>query len=332
MLSELGEFDLIERFLSAFSNPSRDLVIPPGDDCAAFRVSPETLMLVTTDLLIEHVHFDLSTIHPRQLGWKAMAVNISDIAAMGGTPAFGFLSIALPKRTSTAWIDALAEGMSACCTRYHVTLAGGDTTGSLHDIVINIGLIGFTSPQRCIRRNGALPGDCIQVSGPFGGSAAGLKLLALGTPLNPLEQSLITAHLEPIPRVACGQALSQLTGVHAMIDVSDGLIQDLGHICHASGVGAIVSAHSVPVYPGIPDRIGRERIDPLNLALSGGEDYELVWTVSPECADAALASAVTAGALHAVTIGVIGEGQSVVVMLDGKPLQLARAGYDHFKP
>ncbi|HPQ40466.1 MAG TPA: thiamine-phosphate kinase [bacterium] len=326
-----GEFELIERILGRFHNGADSLVVPPGDDCAGIRTDASSLLLITTDLLVENVHFTLATITPQELGWKSMAVNISDIAAMGGRPEYGFLSIAIPGYFTTGMIDDFSLGMAECCQASHMTLAGGDTTASPSGLFVNICVIGRVNPQQCLTRGGALAGDCIQVSGHLGSSAAGLEELLSGKGREAINRELIRAHLCPQPRVETGLALSRIPGVHSMIDISDGLVQDLGHICRKSGVGAVVNADSIPIHPEVVRITGDDRDRYLNMALSGGEDYELCWTVSEENELLALRIASEAGAPAPATIGRIIPGSGVRVMDRGQVRHLTRTGFDHFK-
>lgn len=330
MAFNLGEFELIDRFLSRIDSAPPDLVIPPGDDCAGIRIRDETLLLVTTDLLVEDVHFTFDSIRPRELGWKTMAVNISDIAAMGGRPSYGFLSIAIPGHLDLGTLDDFMEGLHGCCKTFEMVLAGGDTTSSHSKLFINLCVLGTVSADRCLTRTGAVPGDIIQVSGPLGGSAAGLRMLLDGTPRKELDTVLANAHFQPQPRVEAAAALSTVPGVHAMIDISDGLVQDLGHICRNSGTGAIVDAGKIPLFNEALHAFCGDRNRVLALALSGGEDYELCWTVAPDHADLAIATAASAGAPNPVTIGHVVPGSNVKVLENGIDVTPLSRGFDHF--
>lgn len=283
----MTEFDLIRLLASRF--PSSGPALGIGDDCAVIPGDED--LLVTTDLLAEGVHFLAGRITPYDLGWKSAAVNISDIAAMGGIPRHAFLSIALPKgqTDSTSVISdltgnpaAFADGFAACCHKFGVTLLGGDTSASKDGIFINVTLIGTCPHGSAVLRSGARPGDLICVTGTLGDSAAGLKLLTrMADQVGHDEALLLQRHCHSEPRVAEGQALRQCPGVHSMMDVSDGVAADLPHILEASGVGATVDVGKLPLSPELRRLCASRGWDPVNLALCGGEDYELLFTVAP---------------------------------------------------
>ena len=330
----MTEFDLIRTLSSRF--PATDGIVGIGDDCAVIPGDEEDL-LVTTDLLAEGVHFLFDRISPYDLGWKSAAVNISDIAAMGGTPRHAFLSIALPpsvipgsdRESPSSWLDSFSDGFADSCHRFGVTLLGGDTSASKGGIFINVTLIGSCPRGTALLRSGARPGDLICVTGTLGDSAAGLRLLqecdGPGDSSAPLrsgrndrempdrvghdewsgheetvgtaapgghdempeqvghdEAYLLQRHFRPEPRVAEGQALRQCPGVHAMMDVSDGVAADLPHILEASGgLGATVDVATLPLSPQLRRLCASRGWDPVDLALCGGEDYELLFTLAP---------------------------------------------------
>jgi len=325
-ISNFGEFELIDRILSNFKNPPSDLITPAGDDCAVIQISDESVLLVTTDLLIENIHFRKNTTSAFNLGRKCIAVNLSDIAAMGGEPTFCFLSIACPSSTSVEFLDNLISGISDICKQFGVFLAGGDTTGSPEHLMINICLMGKSKKNQYLKRSGALPGDIIQVSGPLGGSAAGLRILENN---ETIVENLVNAHLNPNPRIAVGQVLSQLSSVHSMIDISDGLLQDIGHICSVSNTGANIMLNKVPVFKDAVQHYGNMRNAQIE-ALTGGEDYELCWTVAPNEAAQTLAIVRDTGAEYAESIGEINSGNKVRIEENGSELNLAFRGWDHF--
>ncbi|MBN1879141.1 thiamine-phosphate kinase [bacterium] len=328
--NSLSEFQLIERFLSRFPEADSTLIVPPGDDCAVFRSERSDPILVTTDLLIEDVHFTMDSIRPRELGIKSMAVNLSDIAAMGAEARYAFLSMGFRKAESLDVLDGVMSGIREMCNRYAVYLAGGDTTLSRKHFVINICIIGFAPAGRFLTRSGAQPGDVIQISGPLGGSAAALSLILKKK--NPRDFSeLARAHFTPEPRLATGQALNRLHGVHSMIDISDGLIQDLGHICEMSRTGAHIYAERIPLFPDASNICDGDMRQVYSWALAGGEDYELCWTVSPDMEDIALDAARNAGAPNPVTIGTVTDGSDLSIFKNGKAWLPDRTGWDHFK-
>jgi len=280
----LGEFDVIRLFadLAAPSHPWVRQGI--GDDCAVLDLGGERCLLVTKDLLCEGVHFLRGTTTPRQLGWKSLAVNVSDIAAMGGRPLAAFLGLGLDA-AEPAFTVGFRDGFLACARAHGIDLLGGDTVRVPRDSVISVTLLGEVARGELVRRAGARAGDAIALGGPVGLSAAGLWLLSAGAqPLDPARrETLVRAHLEPQPQVALGRWIAGRGVATAMIDVSDGLLQDLGHLCAAAGLGARILADALPA----PDALAAAAALPgaptaSDWALAGGEDYVLLFTVPPE--------------------------------------------------
>jgi thiamine-monophosphate kinase len=273
-LSDLGEFGLIERIRARFPAPQRAVGI--GDDCAVLPQRDGQESLVSTDMLIEGTHFLRDDITPYQLGWKSAAVNLSDIAAMGGNPTGTLLSLALPADLTVEWIDAFLDGYAAVSAG--VPLLGGDTTASPDRICINVTVLGESPSGRGRLRSNAMEGDLICVTGPLGDSAAGLKAILDGVERDADVQALIDRHYLPIPRIKEGLELAANHQVHAMMDISDGIGSDLQHILDASGVGAEIKVDDIPLSLALKRVCKRFGWDPLALAISGGEDYELLFT------------------------------------------------------
>ena len=284
-MQQLGEFGLIDRIRKMTSVPDPSWV-GIGDDCAVIPLSPETGgapasdLLVSTDMLVEGTHFLMEDISPRQLGWKSAAVNISDIAAMGGKPIATFLSLALPKTLPEQWMQEFMEGYNGISEKYGAALLGGDTTCSPDRICINVTVLGTCPRGKAKLRSAARPGDLVCVTGTLGDSAAGLKLILSG--LKGAAPRLMDRHYTPTPRVEEGLALSCLPGVHAMMDISDGVGSDLRHILDESGVGARIDTAKLPISEELQDLCSEKGWDPKELALSGGEDYELLFTMDPQ--------------------------------------------------
>lgn len=275
-----GEFELISGIRKLFPQLPEG-VTGIGDDCAVIPQMSGTDTLVSTDMLVEGVHFLREDIHPAQLGWKAAAVNFSDIAAMGGEPVGSFLSIALPKDISQDWIDGFLSGYRDISQRYGFPLLGGDTTSSSSGVCICVTVLGrIVSGGGCLR-SAAVPGDLICVTGPLGDSAAGLQAILRGIPREGDVPYLIERHYLPCPRIQEGMRLAANPDVHAMMDVSDGIGSDLRHILEESGVGAEVDVRMVPVSAGTRRFCQANGLDPLDMAISGGEDYELLFTIDP---------------------------------------------------
>jgi len=325
-VSELGEFGLIELFAQIVSRSRGEaLLVDIGDDAAAWRTEAP-IQLATCDALIEDVHFTLSTTTWRELGWKSLAVNLSDIAAMGGLPKYALVSLGLPGDTEVEGVAQLYEGMAELARLFGVAIAGGDVVAAPL-LVLSLAVLGEAQGD-ILTRGAASPGDQVAVTGFLGASAAGLLMLRKGLQLDgEATSSLRQAHLKPYPRVAEGQILAR-HGVKAAIDLSDGLIADLGKVCQASGVGANLRAESIPVHPLVSANFEK---DCLSLALSGGEDYELLFTATTEVID-------EVNKLLPCPVTVIGEiveqepGRVRLFDERGREIQLGRGGWEHFAP
>jgi thiamine-monophosphate kinase len=322
---ELGEFGLIELIAKTVGKCSRsDLVLGIGDDTAAWRTE-KSVQLATTDILIQDVHFTLNIATWRELGWKALAVNISDIAAMGGTPSFALVSLGLPPETEVNNVIELYHGMKELAKKFNVDIVGGNISRA-PVVILDVSLIGKASGD-LLTRSAAAPGDQIAVTGYLGQSAAWLRMLKSGLKFDRKTTAFLReAHLRPQPRVAEGQILVQ-HGVRAAIDLSDGLISDLTHICKASRVGAKVWIDKLPIHELLKASFKNEA---LGMALSGGEDYELLFTAKNKVIN-------KAKHFMSIPVTVIGEivskhpGQVTIVDKQGKIVKWSTGGWDHFK-
>ncbi|MBB4013198.1 thiamine-phosphate kinase [Niveibacterium umoris] len=315
-----SEFSLIARH---FTRPTRHTVLGVGDDCAIVAPSAGHELLVSSDMLVAGTHF-LPDTDPLRLGWKTAAVNISDIAAMGGTPRWITLALSLPA-ADEAWIAALAQGFSECCTAFDVDWIGGDTTRGPLNLCATV--FGEAPSGQAIRRGGARPGDEVWVSGWPGLAALGLRHLLDGIPLAEDWRAICVDALErPQPRVALGQSLRGIAS--AMLDVSDGLAGDLGHILNASACGAVLDEAALPLGPALAacNDAARAR----HCLLAGGDDYELVFTAPPSQRTALQAIA----AAHGVPLTRIGACTAQTGLYlrapDGRVEALAAQGFDHF--
>lgn len=324
-LREIGEFGLIGRIASrAAAGPSVRVGI--GDDAAATEPAPGRYLLSTSDMLVEGVHFDLSFTDPYRLGRKSLAVNLSDIAAMGGEPRDFLLSLAIPSGLSVEFLDRFTEGMLSLAQEHGVSLVGGDTCRSPAGLVISVTLHGEQVPERIVRRSGARPGDRVFVTGTVGDSALGLELLRRGI----RDGWAVTRHLDPSPRVAFGRALAEAGLATAMIDVSDGILADLGHILEHSGGSAQVEADRLPLSLFFREKAPQVAPVPAVLALTGGEDYELLFTVAVGREEEVAALCRSCG-LAATAIGKVTPGAGIrVVNGAGRELPISRGGYNHF--
>ena len=317
-----SEFDLIQRY---FSRPAPSAVLGAGDDCALVRPKPGMTLAVTTDMLLEGTHFH-SGADARRLGHKALAVNLSDLAAMGADPRWGLLSLALPA-ADESWLSAFSEGFYSLAARHGVDLIGGDTTRG--PLAISVTLIGEVPVELALRRDGALAGDDIWMSGSTGEAALALAALSGRIKLAEPFRTQCLARLEaPEPRVELGGRLRGLA--RSAIDVSDGLLADLGHILEMSGTGAEVWYDALPRAPGIAAcgdaTLVRECLT------GGGDDYELVFTAPPHRRGEVEAVSTDLG-LALTRIGSIVPGEPRAILRDaqGNPIPVACPGFDHFR-
>jgi len=330
-MQDIGEFGFIRSILDdcqfSPSKPVRGI----GDDCAVIGPYDGKVLLVTTDLLLEDVHFILEKISPEHLGEKALSVNLSDIAAMGGVPLHAFVSIAVPKHMSVEILHAVYSGMKAGCKRYGVNILGGDTSASPDRLMINVAVIGEAPEKEVLYRSGAGPGDGIYVTGTLGDSAAGLKLIQGEMKATEHVASVLTAaHNRPVPFLEAGRMISASGLASAMIDLSDGLASDLAHICESSAVGARISQTSLPLSEELRS-LGEIKFDPYDLAISGGEDYRLLVTV-PEKNIGPFVKIFEKGKPCPIFhIGEITENEGIEIMRPDKTIEcLDLKGFDHF--
>jgi len=286
-LKEIGEFEFIDRIREGCLVRPEGVLLAIGDDAAAFKLPDGEPVLVTTDLLVEGVHFLRNATSGFNLGYKALAVNLSDIAAMGGVANEAFVSIAVPPDCDLEFLEDLYKGMRDLAGRHGINLLGGDTTGSRTDLVINISVVGRAPAGRMLTRDAALPGDRIFATGHLGESRAGLHLILNHIlPDTEDDSALVSAHILPHPSLSEGRFLAGQVGVHAAIDVSDGLLSDLGHILTASNVGARINREAVPVSPRLMRFCSRFGFNTVDYALAGGEDYVLIVTVAAKQVEA----------------------------------------------
>ncbi len=282
-IKEIGEFGFIDRIRNGCLIRPDGVVQAIGDDAAAFQMPVDKLTLVTTDLLVERVHFLRDATTGFNLGYKALAVNLSDIAAMGGEAREAFISIAVPGDCDLAFLEDMYRGIRHLAKQHQVNLLGGDTTRSTTDLVINIGVVGSVPAKQMLTRDAAKPGDRIFTTGYLGDSRAGLHILLNGIDAeNPSYQALLEAHLRPYPYLEEGRFLAAHPGVHAAIDVSDGTLSDLGHILGASRVGGRLWSTQIPFSSPLEQFAADFGFDAVDYALVGGEDYTLVVTVAAD--------------------------------------------------
>jgi thiamine-monophosphate kinase len=317
------EFRLIDRIRERTAQPRDDVRLGVGDDAALLAVPAGQELAVAIDTMVEGVHFPAGTAGA-DIGWKALAVNLSDLAAMGATPAWALLALTLP-RPDADFVDGLAEGFAQLARPYRLALVGGDTTRG--PLALSVAVHGFVPPGQALTRAGAQVGDAVLVTGSLGDAAAGLRCLQSRMDIQtPARDFLVNRLNRPAPRVAAGLALRQRAS--ACIDVSDGLLADLGHIGEASGVGVEIDAALLPRSPallGLFDETAAR-----DFALAGGDDYELCFTV-PAARLAEVQADLARLGCGATRIGRIVAGEGVRVRdADGHWLEPGRAGWDHF--
>ncbi len=271
----MAEFDLIERIRKAVGPPGHGTLVGLGDDAAVYK-PPGQLELLTCDAFVEDVHFRRDYATFEEIGAKCMVANVSDVAAMGGFPTRAVLSICVPPDMTDDDVYALYRGALDVCRRYGAEVVGGDTVSSPAGLVVSVALTGSVGREHVVTRAGAVVGDALVVTGELGGSEAGLRALAGCLPEDGGVPDAKRRHLAPVPRVAEAQALIEVATPHAMIDVSDGLSSDVWHIAEESNVGIVLEADRIPVAPCAFDVAERLGVDPLELALASGEEFELV--------------------------------------------------------
>ncbi|HEK85851.1 MAG: thiamine-phosphate kinase [Candidatus Saccharicenans sp.] len=334
-LSDLGEFGFIARFSTSFLRNLPPEVVGIGDDCAVVPWKGKKKLLVTTDLLIDGVHFLKEKISAEDLGYKSLAVNLSDIAAMGGRPLYALLSLALAPETDVRWLDQFFNGWRALARKTKVQLLGGDTTKTLNKMVINVALLGEAEENFIRYRSAAEPGDIIAVTGPLGNSEGGLRLILSGlreSQLGSDEKKLLKCHYRPRPHLPEGYFLAHQLEVRAMMDVSDGIDSDLKRIIERSNCGVEVWLEKLPVSSFLK-KCSQKYGWPLNeVAAAGGEDYCLLVTIDPNGFSRLALRYQRQFRRPLYPIGRITSDRGhFIYLLNGRPVALKKSGYDHFK-
>jgi len=338
----LQEFALIQGLKRQFAHHAPGLIHGIGDDAAVVETSSPRWWHLTTDLLAEGIHFTLTSTAPESIGYRAAMANLSDLAAMGAVPRYLLISLAIPKKVSQPQVYGLYRGMMKACRLYGVALIGGDTSASKAGLFLSITLVGTTAKRRALFRHGAKVGDQIYVSGTLGDSLAGLRLLANSkTPRSSQKQRsqlsrshrqfLIRRHFHPTARVAEGQWLNNGRLATAAIDLSDGLSGDLRHICAESGVGAEVEIENLPLSPACRAYATAYGVSPIRLAITGGEDYELLFTAPPR-SHRALERQARARGYRITRIGTIRPQKfGIQITSHGRTQPLPLTSYEHFR-
>ena len=330
-VGDLGERALIER-IRARIPPSEQLVVGIGDDAAVAIPDRGSLEVLTTDALVEGVHFERRFSSPADIGYKALAVNLSDIAAMGGTPRFALLSLMLPESLPVADVDQLLDGLLEMAAAARVAVVGGNITRSPGPLIVDVTATGTARPRKVLTRGGGRPGDALFVTGTVGAAAAGLGWLrqhaGTGDPPARLAEA-VNRHRRPVPRVRIGAMLGRTRAATACMDSSDGLADAVRQIAAASGTGAVIDAASVPVDPGVREWFTTAGKDPISASVSGGDDYELLFSVSRRSLGRLRSVIQDARGVPVTRIGELTADKSVLLLVDGKPSALP-CGFAHF--
>jgi len=344
-IRELGEDRVLSRFRAlALGTVGADVVVGSGDDAAVLRCpgtveGPATsgphrdlLLLFACDMMVEDVHYRFDWAEPRQVGWKAMVQNLSDIAAMGGSPTAAVASIAAGGDLSEDVLSGIGEGLVAAASRYGAALVGGDLVGSPGPVVVDVSILGWVHPDHLLLRRGARPGDTVLVTGSVGAAAAGLaaRHQAVGEAESTLLTEALRSHHEPCPRLDEAHAIAGTGLATAMMDLSDGLVTDLPRLCEQSGVGARIRTGAVPVGRACTYVATMLGLSDLRLALAGGEDYELLLTCPSERVPELRSTVIEQTGTEVTAIGEVTSDRKVVFLdADGREQDFGR-GFDHF--
>lgn len=324
-VADVGERSLIERIRARLTSPAW-VVVGAGDDAAVIEPERGLLDVVTTDALVEGVHFDRRFCPPDAIGHKALAVNLSDLAAMGASPRAALLSLVLPDDLAVGDVDGILDGLLALADRFRVALVGGNITRTPGPLVIDVTAIGSVSRRRVLTRTGARPGDDVYVTGSLGVGTAGLSAFREGAH----EPALQARYLRPEPRIRAGLLLGRNKAATACIDLSDGLADGLRQVSEASGVGIAVEQGALPVDDAVLRWFGQSRADPVLEAVAGGDDYELVFTSRPAHRGRLRAVRQRVGDLPITKIGVVTKERKVVLKTPAGERSLPE-GFQHFR-
>lgn len=327
--SELKLVKQIQKLANQHLSKTERIFLQIGDDAAALTPNPDKLTLISTDALVEGVHFDLKYVCPEDLGWKALAVNLSDIAAMGGNPIGFTTSIAIPPVKSGTFLTRMYKGMLELARTSKTVLLGGDTSSSSGPVFLDITILGDVKPTEILTRKGAQPGDKIFVTGELGVSAVGLELLRRGIKRSSTVAHFVKHHLRPQPRNQIGRWLAKNHCASALLDLSDGLSTDLSHLCKASNVGAVINSEKIPL-PIVNSKIRSLVSRPLlDYGLNGGEDYELLFSV-PARKEIQIPDQIEG--ISVKQIGYVTDKPKIcLIHKEGRVTLLLPRGFDHFR-
>ena len=329
-LSQLGEFGWLKKLIPRLYWPpalNSQLCVGPGDDAGVLRISPGKVLVASTDTLVEGIHFVQKWFRARDLGEKLLAVNLSDLAAMGNVkPLAALVTVAFPGDIPVDFVDKFYQGLRSCAQRWKVGFLGGDTVGSSRDMFVSATVLGEADPLHLIRRDGANVGDFVAVVGPLGMAAGGLEVLQKGIK-NSWTAPMVTAFSRPQPQIGAGALLGRNHWASSLIDASDGLEASVLLLAEASHLGVLLDLDSVPVAPALDRWAGTQRKDPYDYVLRGGEDYALVFTVPPARwppLQRALPAARRIGRM-------VPAREGMWVFQQGRKIPIKSYGYSHFK-
>lgn len=329
-LAQLGEFGLIDLLTRNFSY-GPGVIQGVGDDAAVLEARGDKSLLFTTDMMVEDIHFSFDYSTAAQVGWKLLAVNVSDIAAMGGCPTHALIAASVPPDKDPELLVAIYQGLQEAARAYGVNLVGGDTVSGCRQLVLNLALLGEVAVGKAVYRSGAHPGDAVYVTGPLGAAAAGLySFQHPDLSCSPQAAAYCRErHAAPKPRLDAGCFLAGY-GINAMNDISDGLANEMHEICQTSGVGCLLWETSIPLDRRVTEVAACSGVEPLQWVFGGGEDFELVFTVNPAAQQELERSALAAG-IRLYHVGVTTESSELLLeKTDGTVVPLKRGGYEHF--
>jgi thiamine-monophosphate kinase len=330
-LGDLGEHALLARILTRLPRPATDVLVGPGDDAAVIAPGRNTRLVVTTDALVEGVHFSRAWSSPRDIGHKALAVNLSDLAAMGARPRWALVSLAIADTWSVSEIDELVDGLSAVARRFDVSVAGGNLTRSPAGLMADVTAGGEVAPRRWLTRSGGRPGDELWLSGTIGGSAAALAAMSEGpTADDDRLRGCLEKHRRPEPRVRLGLALARSRAARAAMDLSDGLADAVTQLAAASGCGATIRAEALPIDAEAREWWAARGQDPVLAAAKGGEDYELLAAVPARWSGRLRAVRRHVADPALTRIGVLTRDPAVVIERAGQRAPMP-GGFEHFR-
>jgi thiamine-monophosphate kinase len=330
-VADLGERAIVERIRVRLSPAPDWLVVDVGDDAAVYEPERNALQVITTDAIVDGVHFDRAFTPPQAIGHRALAVNLSDLAAMGARPRLATLSLMLPAHLPIADLDAIVDGLLALAERTGTRLVGGNVTATPGPLVLDVTAVGDVHRRGVLTRAGARPGDYVFVSGRLGAARAGLAELRADPTAPQIRASQLVAHyLQPEPRLRLGQQLGRQRAATAAVDLSDGLADGLAQLARASGTGIDIQASDLPVHPEAREHWTREGLDPIAEGVIGGDDYELLFTVHPRRVNRLKGVQRLVAELLLTRIGVVTRKPGVGIIRPDGRRQLVNGGYEHF--